>query len=222
LEGSWLLALSYESSIPQLIVFNTLLPQHDPRSWRILDLPFLARRTDDYMILVQHDALEECPEFSVDPTQKILVVFSRQRRQAFVTPVEPIIQDMCSMYTDPCVPWDGWKGRVITVQLHPDTWYLQLFDKKLVTLCDLTHHLQGWGAEVHVYDLSKSGQRDTRVSQPIEGEDGGYSRRVLSAPKWIAQWNIGDEAPIRATLIGNKLFCIFVSPLHVRKRLYYV
>lgn len=210
LEGSWLLALSHRSPVPQLLVLNTLLPQQDPRSWRILDLPPLSNPTNTYLIYTQHEkSLAECPEFSVDPAQKVFVIWS-QHKQAFVAPVELLIQHMYSARASPRISWDEWGGNLITVHPHPDTRVLQLFDTKLLALRGFVSSLEGWGVEM--YDLSRSGRRDVQVREVSEGVN-GICRRVLSTPKWLARYQTRDIDPFTTRLVGNKVVSVIVSPL---------
>lgn len=88
LEGSWLVALSDRNTSPQLIVFNTLLPQQDAKSWRILQLPRLP--CGDYFFSSRYgDWPAEFPGFLVDPAQMSFVMSSQ--KSALVIPVEPLI-----------------------------------------------------------------------------------------------------------------------------------
>lgn len=211
LEESWLLAPCYGGPTPQLLVLNTLLPQQDPRSWRILGLPPPPGPSICCSILTHYEKpLAECPGFSVDPTQRIFAVLSQDNR-ALVTPTELFVQRMCSARPNPCIPWDEWLEDAIIVELHSDTVTLQLFDTKVLALCAFPG---GWG--VRMYDLSKLGRGDIQVQQAGEG---GGCRRVLSTPKWFArrQIGIGGTIPYGTQLVGNKVVCFSVSLLHLRK-----
>lgn len=75
---------------PQLLVFNTLIPPQDPRSWRVLEVAQLNPR-ERYTFLPSHGDLPiaDFPEFSVDPTQKMFVLcFDTHEQSAFAVPVE--------------------------------------------------------------------------------------------------------------------------------------
>jgi len=215
LEGPWLLALCHRSSTPQLLVLNMLLPQQDRRSWRILDLPQLSNSYRRYSVISRYEKPPtELPEFLVDPAQRILVLTS-QGNMALVTPVELLIQRIRSAGPNPCIPWEEWAEDTITVPLHPDTHSLQLFDTKLLALCCSLSQPVGWG--VRMYDLSKSGRRDIQVQQVDDGAGGGY-RRVLSSPKWFARCQRhGHGVPHEVKLVGNKVVCLYVSPLCAQK-----
>ena len=211
LGGGWLLALSDGRPVPRLLVLNTLLPQQDPRSWRILDLPPTPNPTE-YSIFTRYEKLPgECSEFSVDPTQEIFVV-SYQRRRAFVLPVDLFIRHVVSMRASPHIPWDEWGEGVITIYLHPDTFALQVFDTKVLALCGFTYSPEGFG--VRMYDLSRSGRRGIRFQQVSEGA-GESCRRVFSTPEWFVRCQVADwhRKPYSTQLVGDKVVCFFVSPL---------
>ena len=215
LDGPWLLALCHGGPTPQLLILNTLLPQQDRGSWRILGLPQFSDVYGFYSVISQYERpLEELPEFLVDPTQRVLVLTS-QENEALVIPVEPLIQRIHSVRDSLDIPWDEWAEDVITVHLHPDTHSLQLFDMKVLALCCSLFYEGGWG--VRMYDLSKSGRGDVRVQQVDEGI-GRKHRRVLSTPKWFARCQEGHGVPYETRLVGNKVIRLYVSPLYVRWR----
>jgi hypothetical protein len=218
LEGSWLLFMCHGSYAPQLLVFNTLLPQKDPRSWRILDLPPLFKLNLYHHILTQsEESLAECPEFSVDPVQRIFVVVYHQTR-AFAVPVEPFIRHMHRAHASPWISWDEWREDVIVVHLFPDTHTVQLHGTKVLALCS-SGHPADWG--VLTYDLSKSGRRDIQVQQAGEEADAGCGR-ILSTPKQLAQCETGGNTPYGMHLIGNRVFCFTVSPTYIQRRSDYI
>ena len=211
LEGSWLLYLFNATQAPQLLVFNTLVPQRDPMSWRTLDLPPLPSHDIYHVIFTQYEKPPtECPEFSVDPAQKIFVVFSQGRR-VLAIPVELLVRQMHSTRANPCIPWDEWKEDVVTAYLHPDTATLQLFDTKLLALCGHAYFPKSWG--VRMYDLSKSGRKDIRVQQASEGEGG--CNMAISTPKWFARCQMGSKRPYDTHLFGNTVVHFVVSPRYI-------
>ena len=211
LDGSWLLALSHRSCAPQLLVFNTLLPQQDPRSWRILDFPLLFEPNPDYHIFTQYEKpLADCPEFSVDPAQRIFILVYHQAR-GLAVPVEPFIRQMRCEHDNPWIAWDEWGEEVIAVHLPPDASSIQLYDMKVLALCS-SGYSRDW--DVQTYDLSKSGRNDIQVQQVDEGVGAGC-RRVLSTPKQLARCEVRDGNSYGAHLIGNQVFCFIVSPAYV-------
>ena len=210
LEESWLFALYYEDPNPRLLVFNTLLPQQDPRSWRILGLPRLP--APQYCI--QYEKVPtEYPEFSVDPAQRLFLVFPLDKR-VLATPVELLIRRVHSVRVSPYISWDEWVEDFTEMHLHPNAHTIQLFDMKVLVLCGSVRNPKDWG--VQMFDLSKSGRRDVEVQQVSEGA-GGVCRRVLPAPKWFSRCQMGDGIPRSTRLVGNKVICFFVSPLRIQK-----
>ena len=211
LEESWLLALSHGSYAPRLLALNTLLPQEDPRSWGILYLPPLSKPNVYHCILTQHEKSPmECPEFLVDPNQRIFVLLCHQER-AFVVPVEVLIRHARHGHTNPWILWEEWGGDVVTVHLCPDIRSIQLYDTKVLTLCSLSSgDSNDWG--VLTYDLSKSGRKDIQIQQVGEEADVGC-RRILSTSKQLARCGIREEIPHDTQLVGNQVFCFAVSPV---------
>lgn len=202
LEGSWLVALSDRNTSPQLIVFNTLLPQQDAKSWRILQLPRLP--CGDYFFSSRYgDWPAEFPGFLVDPAQMSFVMSSQ--KSALVIPVEPFIREISSARANPFVQWDDWGKHVVRTHLHPKTLILQLVGTKLLALRSYLP-LQGTFF-VDTYDLSKSGQGD--IQQVNEWQDGGF-RKVLLTPKCSVQCQV-EGFPNTLQFVGNKLVCFYVS-----------
>ena len=208
LEGSWLLALCEGSYAPRLLALNTLLPQEDPKSWGIFYLPLLPDRHSNHRILTQYEkSPTECPEFLVDPAQRIFVLVCHQER-ALAVPVEVLIRHTRHGYASPWILWEEWGGDVITIHLCPDICSLQLYDTKVLALCSASSgDSSDWG--VLTYDLSKSGRRDIRIWQIGEADLG--CRRILSTSKQLARCGIGEEIPDGTQLVGNQVFCFTVS-----------
>lgn len=203
LEDLWLLALS---PVGRIIVFNTLLSQQDPGCWRVFDLPPPLHPQRSYSIHTQYEKLRaEFPEFSVDPTQRIIVAFSIPDL-AFVLPSGLLIRHMSSVRISPHVLWNEWDGDTIALRLRPNMLRLQIFDTKVLGLC-LESLTQGqWGVEM--FDLSVSGRREVR-----EGPGGGASR-VLPRSKWFALCPESDQS-YNPVLAGNNLCFAAVSPLYM-------
>ena len=90
LEETWLLASLNPHPNPQLLVFNTLLPPQDPRSWRILEL-IRIHPYERYSFPPRcgDPPTADFPEFSVDPAQKMFVLcLDIHEQSAFAVPVE--------------------------------------------------------------------------------------------------------------------------------------
>ena len=205
LEGSLLVALSDRGSDPQLLVFDTLLPQQGPENWRILQLPRLPRHTF-YMVPAQHgNPPAERPEFLVDPAQRNFVVQS-YRGPALVIPVELFIRVVHSPRADSCIRWEDWEKHIMKLDPHPDTVAVQLVDAKALALRTSPPYPEGWGVEV--YDLSKSGQKDVQVQEAGEGQDKGCMK-ILSTPQWFDRLQLGTASS--TFLVGSKVVCLPVS-----------
>jgi len=207
LEGSWLLALSRPRPAPRLLVFDTQLPQEDPRSWQILDLPPVPPLGRHLIFTRRENPFAACSEFLVDPAQRIFALFSTQNL-LFIVPVELLVRYTHSVRTSSCIPWDEWGKDVVTVHLDPNTLILDLFDTKVLVLHRLVDQREMWG--VDVYDLSRSGQRDIQVQQIGEGVD-ERRRRVLPAPKWFIPCPKGDNIYHTMSLLGNVVYFIVSS-----------
>lgn len=202
LEGSWLIALSDRRDDAQLLVFDTLPPR---QSWRILQLPQLPYRSHYWIPIRYENPPTECPEFSVDPSQKNFVVHAH-RGWALVIPAGSLIQIGNSTRAEPYIQWDDWKEDVILVHPHLDSTTLQVVDTKLLAFRASPPYPEGYSVEV--YDLSKSGRGDIQVR---EVGDEGYKGcwRVLSTPKWYDQLRMGDESPKNIFLIGSKVVSFY-------------
>ena len=212
LDGSWLLVLYHEGPNPQLLVLNTLLPQRDPKSWRILGLPLpgTPRCYTQY-----ENAPMEHPQFSVDPAQRIVVVVSMDNC-ALIIPVELLIRRMHSLRIWPYIRFDEWMKDVTAVPFHHPIHTLQVFDVKILALSGSVRRPEGWG--VRMFDLSKSGRRDAQLLRDDEGVVGGC-RRVLLTPKWFARCDVlGDGIPRSTRIVGNRVVCFYVSPLCAQGR----
>lgn len=212
LEGSWLLVSSGRIPVAQLLVFDTRLPQQDLRSWRILELPphpHIRR----YLTFARYkNSSAECPEFLVDPAQRIFGL-STGKGLVFVVLVELLIRYTHSVRTSSCIPWDEWGRDVIIINLRFYTPSLQIFDTKVLALHHPVASLELWG--VDVYDLSRSGRRDIRVQRIGEGA-GGSCKKVLPTPRWFIPCPEGDGFRKSMSLLGNVVYFL-VSPLYVQK-----
>ena len=208
LEGSWLLVSSRPRPAPRLLVFDTQLPQQDTRSWQILDLPPVPPLGRHLIFTRRENPFAECPEFLVDPAQRIFALFTTQNL-LFIVPVELLVRYTHSVRTSSCIPWDEWGKDVVTVHLRPNTLILDIIDTKVLVL----RH-PGVGRRemcgVDVYDLSRSGQRDIQVQHIGEGVEEGR-RRVLPAPKWFIPCPKGDNIYHSMSLLGNVAYFIVSS-----------
>ena len=193
------------SDVGPVIVFNTLLPQRDPSSWGVFDLPLPPDPLGRYSICAQYEKSQtEFPEFSVDPAQRIFVVSSLPDL-ALAFPVGLFMRYMNSVRTNRHVSWNEWGGDTIAVRLHPSTLQLQILNTKILALRTEALSLGQWGVEM--FDLSVSGRREIG-----EGAGGGCNR-VFSRSKWSVLCPRGDRSPYRVIIVGNNVY-FSVSPLN--------
>jgi hypothetical protein len=211
LEESWLVALSDQGPNPQLLVFDTLLPQQGSRNWQILQLPPLDRHRL-YTVPSQYgNAPAERPEFLVDPAQKYFVVQSF-RGPALVIPVELFVRVTRSTCAKSCIQWEDWRRDTMKLNLRPDTVALQLVDTKVLALHASPPYSYPEGWSVEVYDLSKLGQKDVQFSEDHEKE----CRKILSNPRWFGRLQLGIADT--TFLVGSKVVCFSVSTPCTRTR----
>jgi len=204
LEGSWLLVASHPRPVPLLLVFDTQLPQQDSRSWLILDLPPVPPHGRYSIIARRENPFAECPEFLVDPAQRVFALFTTQSLVP-VVPVELLIQYARSVRTSSHTPWNEWGKDVIIVYPGSGSLALQIFDTKVLVLRRFSDLMYMHG--VDVYDLSRCGQKDIQM-QNIDGGAGGRCSRVLPNPKWFIPCNRGDSIHRSMSLLGNVAYFI--------------
>jgi hypothetical protein len=178
LEESWVISLSLPDTGPHLLVFDTLLQQQDPKSWRILQLP---QHHHYYNFPIRYgDGLDEWPEFSVDPAQRNLVLHSpSQPDLLLVILIESLIRAVRSARADPYIRWNEWGRDVVEIRLRPDNVAIQFAGTKVLVL----HEIYPFpaGCRIEMYDLGESGQNHIESQEASKWLDGGC-RRVLSTP----------------------------------------
>jgi len=207
LEGSWLLVASHPRPVPLLLVFDTQLPQQDPRSWLILDLPQVPAHGRHSILTRRENPFAECPEFLVDPAQRVFALFTTRSRVPIV-PVELLIRCANSVRTSSHIPWKEWAEDVIMLYPGSNSVALQIFDTKVLVLRRLTDPMYMYG--VDVYDLGRCGQKVIQMQNIGRGVDGKCSR-VPPAPKWLIPCHMGDGIHGSMTLLGS-VACFMVSP----------
>ena len=206
LDGTRLLAVS---NFPrtELLVLDTLLPEHDPRSWRILQLPPLPIHSAAYSVFTRHEnSPAGYPEFSVDPAQEFFVIFS-QTELTYVVPAELLQRCMGCVRADNRISWDDW-GEDLTALCLSGRAVVRLVEMKVVALVEtLGTFEENWS--VRMYDLSKFARKDIQVQQV--GEEDGKCRKTLQTPTWSGSYQGGDRSPIWGIPLGNKFICSHVS-----------
>ena len=212
LEGSWLLVASRPRPVPQLLVFDTQLPQQDPQSWLILDLPQLPPHGRHSILTRRENPFAECPEFLVDPAQRIFALFTTQSLVP-VVPVETLIRYAQNVRTSSHIPWNEWGKDVIIIYPNPNALALQIFDTNVLVLRRFADPLEMYG--VDAYDLSRWGQKDIQM-QKIDGGSGERRSRVLPAPKWFIPCHRRDSVHRSISLLGNVAYFIVSSIIRLK------
>jgi len=112
-----------ESTITELVVFNTLIPQYQPGNLRRLEMPqhFHSQRTK---VHIDHDRPLGTPDkdepFITDPAQGVIVVELMRgwdRNVFFVIRTQALIEHTCSTPAGPRVPWDEWWRDVVVMEV---------------------------------------------------------------------------------------------------------
>jgi len=179
---------------PELIVFNTLIPQDYPRNAREFSLP--PRYDSDYYALIHVDRdrylgiLDKDMPLITDPTQAILVVeVSRPMRRSvlLIVRMQALIEHVCSPRTDVQVPWDEWGRGAVIMENQP-------FDHRLPI------HVHG----VHVVVL-KTQSRDGRRHEHLIRTFNFGRRRYGSLPLLDTE---GDGTERRALFEDGKEFTL--------------
>ena len=217
LEGSWLLVASHPRPVPLLLVFDTQLPQQDPRSWLILDLPPVPPHGRHSIITRRENPFAECPEFLVDPAQRVFALFTTQSLVPIV-PVELLIWHARSARTSSHIPWNEWGKDVIILYPGSGSLALQIFDTKVLVLRRFSDPMRMHG--VDVYDLSRCGQKDIQM-QNINGGAGKRCSRVLPVPKWFIPCYVEDGTHGSMSLLGNAAYFIVSSTMRSKVVLSY-
>ena len=164
-----------------LIVFNTLIPQGYPGYLQQLEFPTDLHIRLDHIYGDHHQHLEIQNKDKIliaDPAQAVLAMEFR-RPQAppvmLVMRMQALIERMCSVRTDPHVPWSEWGRDAVMIEVQIDTGYMpstfvhgaQVMVVQSLDLDDYQYH------KVRTFDFSK------RSTLPLRGEAGVIGRRAL-------------------------------------------
>ena len=206
--------LAYRNSSPinpELVVFNTLVPQDHPRNVRRFRLPQKYRDWRAYVRLDHYrplGAVNRDGPLITDPTQSIFIMELSsnppQPTASLVLRMQPLIELACSMRTDVQIPWDEW-GRGPVVMEIPKTPFCHIY----LTAVHGAHLLVIHGTDraderrnIHLLDFGRGGSTVLPLSDENDGE---IERRALfkhgrsSTLKWadgVIPWvlqPIGDS-----------------------------
>ena len=212
LDETWLLAASNFPGTG-LLVLDTLLPEHDPRSRLILQLPRRPILGGTCSVFTRYEnSPAGYPEFSVDPAQEFFII-SSQKQVAYVVPAELLKRRMGSARANGRIPWDDWGKDLTTLDLLEGA-VIQVVDTKVLALCPLSVFQKK--RSIEMYDLSKSAQKDIQVQQ-VGVEQDRRCRKVLRAPTWSDRYPKGRGIPFATIPLGNKFVCTYVSLLMCSK-----
>jgi hypothetical protein len=169
---------------PELVVFNTLIPQDDPSNSRRFSLP-LGPYDQYARIYIDHNRHLGTPGVDeplvADPAQAIFVMEFLNSRNLFVLVVartQALIDHACSPRADSHVPWDEWgKGAVfMEVPEHRNPISTFVHGTK-VMVREPTDFRPGHPSyRIYTFDFSLRG----RSSLKLVNEEGGRTERVAS------------------------------------------
>ena len=182
-----LLVLTYDhlTEDPELVVFNTLIPQDHPNNARrFIVLPGPDDR--GARILVDCDRplgiLDMDEPLVADPAQAIFVMeFASSQGPSFLVVVrtQALIEHVCSPRTDFNVPWDVWGKGAVVMELPTHCHYVSTFVHgtkamvQTVTGFRVGHH-STYG--IHTFDFSRRGCSSLQL---LNEEGGGTEREAL-------------------------------------------
>ena len=140
-------AADYTGTFHELVLFNTLIPQDDPKSSRYVRPPPMY---DDWVHLVHTfyntswGVLNQYGPLIVDPTQEIHVVKfyceESRRRVILAFRTQALIEQACSLSTDtdilwdPDVRWDGWGKSSVALEIPDDVLYILVQGLHVITV----------------------------------------------------------------------------------------
>jgi len=175
------LTLPVGTNFLELIVFNTSIPQGQPRSIRRFRLP-LQYDTGNYsaLIHINQDRYLGKPNRDValitDPTQAILVIHVSNPPYLggvlYIVRIQTLIEHVCSTRTDVYIPWDEW-GRgaaVMKMPQYPDVMFS-------VHGIHMAVFMRFWQSDltcrIHNFDFGQRGYS----TLPLRDGEGGQAER---------------------------------------------
>ena len=110
-------------NVPELTLFNTLVPSTHPENSQRFRVPQRYHRWWT-SVFVESDkcfgTLDRDRLFVTDPTHAILVVqqvSNHGERVLIIVRIQTFIEHLCSVNTDACTSWDEWKGGVVIMKV---------------------------------------------------------------------------------------------------------
>lgn len=177
----------HATGVPELVVFDTLVPQDHPKSFRQFRFPLRYRRRSPH-IHVDPDRPLGSAKYGpliVDPTQAILAVelmlvgFDMGPRVLLALRTNVLTEHDYSSCTCPRIPWEEWGESTVVVEIPSD----QIYRDNFSTFVHGTHmavmtRASGNDPEyhLHTFDFSKRGRH---ALPPRSGEGDGTERRSV-------------------------------------------
>ena len=115
--------MAFTPDVPELTLFDTHVPHGHPVNSRRFRMPL---RYHDWFGSVRIDSdrclgkLDRDRSFTTDPAQAVLVVKLLSRHGQcvlLIVRIQILIELVCSMNADACVPWDVWGRGVVVMEI---------------------------------------------------------------------------------------------------------
>ena len=199
-----LMAFTYNrlTGEPDLVVFNTLIPQDHPSNTRWFRLPSWLHGWDAFKHVDSNMHLgtpSMDDPFVADPAQAILVVelVGGSDPSVFVVlQTQALIECACSPRADFNVPWDDWgKGAVIMEILSYGN-IIPTFVHGTKVVMQVSTDVQPRSNSIHTFDFSRRGCSSLQL---LREEGGRTERKALLKDGWsfefegsggMSSWNI--------------------------------
>ena len=179
--------LAYDSPTegPELVVFNTFIPQDDPSNSRRFSIPS-GPYDLDARICIDHNRHLGTPgvdeHLVVDPAQAIFVMEflnSRDLPVLVVARTQALIDHACSPRADSHVPWDEWGKGAVFMEVPEHRNRISTFvhgTKVMVQEPTDFRPRHPSSYRIYIFDFSRRG----RSSLKLLNEEGGRTERVAS------------------------------------------
>ena len=210
--------------VPELLVFNTFVPQDGPGNLRRFGLP--PRYRDwSARVHLDHDrslgTVNRDGPLIADPTQAIFVMnLSSNPPDPTVLPVlriRPLIELTCSMRADVQIPWDEWGRGSVALEIPKiQACHIYLTTVHGARLLVLYGTARGdIHRSLHLFDFSRRG---SAVLPPSDESDDGSERKAFFEHGWSCAFNRDDwVSPWGLQSIGDSIVAVvtnFVSLRH--------
>jgi hypothetical protein len=213
-----------ESSIAELAVFNTLIPQDHPGNLQLLGLP-PEYRDRTVKICVDHGRNLGTPNrdetLLADPAQAVLAMKLEggwEPPVLLVVRTRALIEQMYLVRADSCVPWDEWgRGAVaIAIPTYGVEWSTFIHGAQvMVVRTSFTGNL-GWPVQhwchLHTFDFGR------HSSLPLLGGADGIERRAQFKDGANFRFELGNGMPwggFRSLSDGSLFYLVSCLPQSV-------